>query len=94
LSRARGENQENDKALLRPRESVGGRFASCVERDDQDGAKSMNAHVLASRQAPDAAIPRDFAILCLWSTFGIVLSGLLFIAGLGTEITEAFAAVG
>jgi hypothetical protein len=28
----------------------------------------MNAHVLASQRAPGAAIPRDFAILCLWST--------------------------
>jgi hypothetical protein len=65
-----------------------------VERDDQEGAKSMNAHVLASQRAPDAAIPRDFAILCLWSAFGIALSGLFFIAGLGIEITRALAAAG
>jgi hypothetical protein len=49
----------------------------------------MNAHVLDSWQAPDATIPRDFTIPCLWSAFGIVLSGLFFIAGLGTEIMEA-----
>jgi hypothetical protein len=54
----------------------------------------MNAHVLDSWQAPDATIPRDCTILCLWSAFGIVLSGLFFIAGLGTEIMEALAAAG
>jgi hypothetical protein len=54
----------------------------------------MNAHVLASRQAPGAAIPRDFAILCLWSIFGIALSGLFFMAGLGADITRALGAAG
>ncbi len=54
----------------------------------------MNSHVLVFRQALGATIPRDITILCLWSAFGIALSGLLFIAGLGTEITEALAAAG
>ena len=54
----------------------------------------MNAHVLASQRAPDAAIPRDFTIPCLWSTFGIAVSGLFFIAGLGIEITQALGAAG
>jgi hypothetical protein len=54
----------------------------------------MDAHFLASQQAPGAAIPRDFAILCLWSTFGIALIGLFFIAGLGAEITQALGAAG
>jgi hypothetical protein len=54
----------------------------------------MNAHVLASQQAPDAAILRDLAILCLWSTFGIALIGLFFIAGLGADITQALGAAG
>jgi len=54
----------------------------------------MNAHVLASWQAPDATIPRDFTILCLWSGFGIALSGLFFLAGLGTDIMEALAVAG
>jgi hypothetical protein len=57
-------------------------------------SKVMNAHVLDSWQAPDATIPRDCTILCLWSAFGIVLSGLFFIAGLGNEIMEALAAAG
>ena len=54
----------------------------------------MNADVLASWQAPHAAIPRDLAILCLWSTFGIAVSGLFFIAGLGAVITQALVAAG
>jgi hypothetical protein len=54
----------------------------------------MNAHVLASQRAADAAIPRDFAIVCLWSTCGIALSGLFFIAGLGIEITRALGVAG
>jgi len=54
----------------------------------------MNTHVLASWQTPDATIPRDFTILCLWSTFGIALSGLFFIAGLGADITQALGAAG
>jgi len=65
-----------------------------VERDEQDGAKPMNTHVLAPQQAPAAAIPSDFAILCLWSTFGIALSGLFVIAGFGADITQALAAAG
>jgi len=76
-----------------------------VERDDHRGcgersgqakerSKVMNAHVVDSWQAPTATIPRDFTILCLWSAFGIALSGLLFIAGLGSEITQALAAAG
>jgi hypothetical protein len=47
----------------------------------------MNAHPLVCPQAP--AIPQDFAILCLWSTFGIALSGLFVIAGFGAEVTQA-----
>ena len=54
----------------------------------------MNAHVLASQRASGAASPRDFAILCLWSIFGIALSGLFFIAGLGIEITRALGVAG
>jgi hypothetical protein len=49
----------------------------------------MNAHALACPQAPDVAIPRDFAILCLWSAFGLALSGLFVIAGFGADITQA-----
>jgi hypothetical protein len=54
----------------------------------------MSGHALASRRTPDATIPRDFAIMCLWSTFGIALTGLLFIAGLGADITWALGAAG
>ena len=49
----------------------------------------MNAHALACPQAPDAAISRDLAIVCLWSTFGIASSGLFVIAGFGADIIQA-----
>jgi hypothetical protein len=70
--------------------------AAGAERSGQakERSKVMNAHVLASWQAPDATIPRDFIILCLWSRFGIALSGLFFLAGLGTDIMEALAVAG
>jgi hypothetical protein len=54
----------------------------------------MNTHVLAPWQAPAAAFPGDLAILWLWPVFGIALTGLFFMAGLGADITQAFAAAG
>ena len=54
----------------------------------------MIAHALTCPQAPDATLPRDFAILCLWSAFGIALSGLFVIAGFGADITQALGAAG
>ena len=54
----------------------------------------MKAQILASQRTPDAAIPRDFIIVCLWSVCGIALSGLFFIAGFGAEIAQALTAAG
>jgi hypothetical protein len=54
----------------------------------------MNVHAFTCPQARDAALPRDFAILCLWSAFGLALSGLFVIAGFGADIAQALGAAG
>ena len=36
----------------------------------------------------------DFRLVCLWSAFGLTLTGLFFAMGFGVEITRAMAAAG
>jgi hypothetical protein len=40
------------------------------------------------------AFPADVRAVCLWSAFGLALTGLFFALGFGAEIGQALAAVG
>jgi len=42
----------------------------------------------------DKAIPADVQVLCLWSAFGLALTGLFFAIGFGAEIGLALMMAG
>ena len=39
-------------------------------------------------------VPDDLRLVCLWSAFGLALSGLFFVMGFGADIAQALAAAG
>jgi hypothetical protein len=39
-------------------------------------------------------VPADVRVICLWSAFGLALTGLLFALGFGAELGQAVAAAG
>jgi hypothetical protein len=43
---------------------------------------------------PEPGTYADFCVACLWSAFGLMLTGLLFAVGLGAEIGQILAIAG
>jgi hypothetical protein len=39
-------------------------------------------------------VPDDLRLVCLWSAFGLTLTGLFFALGLAADIAQAMAAAG
>jgi hypothetical protein len=44
--------------------------------------------------SPETVVPADFRVVCLWSAFGLALTGLFFGLGFGAEFGLALAAAG
>jgi hypothetical protein len=55
---------------------------------------TTNAWVRGAINQNFGAVPTDLCIVCLWSAFGLALTGLLFGVGLGSEIAQALTAAG
>ena len=49
----------------------------------------MNTYVHAAQRTPDTANLHDGEVVCLWSMFGLVLTGLAHMFGFGIEIGQA-----